>query len=111
MPLSPTTARILQEEELKCTGTVAGKEIHTMWYRNHPLLAALDGLVRMADYQKAEMDSTIAEDYFTSPYWLEAIKNVRNMFSSASPAGFDAGTCERIFWAAMETAGFTESDL
>jgi hypothetical protein len=111
MPLSPITARIIAAEEMKCKGTVAGAEIYAMWYRNHPLLAALDGLVRLAEYQHREFGSRIADDYFTGPLWLEAIKNVRGMFSSASPAGFEAGTCERIFWEAMELAGYTEADL
>jgi hypothetical protein len=111
MTLSPTSARIINDQETKCAETVAARDIRAMWYRNHPILASLDGLLRLAEWHRQENESPISEDYFTGPYWLEAIKNVRNMFSSASPAGFDAGTCEAIFWAALEVAGYMEGDL
>lgn len=105
------TLTILAAQVAMCPGTIEASEINAMIARNHPLLAMIDGLLRMAIYSRDEFDSRIADDYFTGPYWIEAAKNVRGMFSSASPAGFSAGACEAVFWRAMEIAGFTEGDL
>lgn len=106
------TLKILAAHEDMCPGTVEAVEIATMRYRRHPLLAMIDGLLSLAAWHADHLDgSTIAGDGFTGPYWLDAAKNVRNMFSSASPKGFSAGACEAVFWRAMEIAGFSEEDI
>ena len=106
------TLKILAAQEAKCPGTIEAAEIAAMRYRRHPLLAMIDGLLRMAAWHAERFDgSPIAEDGFTGPYWIDAAKNVRNMFSSASPEGFSAGACEAVFWRAMDIAGFSEGDL
>lgn len=108
---SHTTRGILSANLAKCAGTGAAREIAAMRDSAHPILAMIDGLLRLAEWHWGEMESRIADDAFTGPYWLEAARNVRGMFSSASPRGFDAGIVEAIFWAAMDAAGFAEEDL
>ena len=106
------TLGILAAQVAMCPGTIEAVEIAAMRERQHPLLAMIDGLLRLAAWHAERFDgSPIAEDGFTGPYWIEAAKNVRNMFSSASPAGFSAGACEAVFWRAMDIAGFSEEDL
>lgn len=106
------TLKILAAQETMCRGSIEAAEIAAMRQRNHPLLAMIDGLLRMAAWHAERFDgSPIADDSYTGPYWIDAAKNVRNMYSSASPAGFSAGACEAVFWRAMDIAGFSEGDL
>ena len=105
------TLTILAAQVAMCPGTVEASEINAMIARNHPILAMIDGLLRLAAWHAERFDSRIADDGFTGPYWIEAAENVRGMFSSASPAGFSAGACEAVFWRAMDIAGFSEADL
>lgn len=105
------TTRIVHANIAQCPGTIAAQETERMYARHHPLLIALDALLQQAAWHKAEMEAPIADDGYAGVYWLAAIANIRNLFSAASPAGFDGGTCEAVFWQAMEIAGFTEADL
>ncbi len=105
------TLKVIAAQGAMCPGTIESREIAAMIALNHPILAMIDGLLSLADWSIREFDARVADDGFTGPYWIDAAKNVRGMFSSASPAGFSAGACEAVFWRAMEIAGFSEEDL
>lgn len=106
------TLKILAAQQAKCPGAIEASEIAAMRLHQHPLLAMIDGLLRMAAWHSERFDgSPIADDSYTAPYWIDAAKNVRNMFSSASPAGFSTSACEAVFWRAMDIAGFSEGDI
>lgn len=111
MILSPATRRILDAKIASAPGTIDAQEIDRMRYTSHPILAILDGLVRMAEWHAKEMECLICDDGYTGPVWLRMARDVRYMFSSASPKGFSAHACEAVFWHAMDVAGFTEGDL
>lgn len=105
------TLKILNVRKAACAGTVEAQEIGAMIRNNHPVLAMMDALLALAHWHRADCEGRIADDGYTGQYWIGAAKNVRYMFSSASPKGFSAGACEAVFWRAMDIAGFTESDL
>jgi hypothetical protein len=111
MILSSATRRILDEKIASAPGTVDAYEIDRMRFTSHPILAILDGLVRMAEHHVHELETKICDDGYTGPIWLNMARDVRYMFSSASPKGFSGHACEAVFWHAMGVAGFTEGDL
>lgn len=104
------TCDIIRKELAKMPGTVASKELEHAAHNWHPLLVGLDAMLRMAASHKSRFESPISEDYFLGPRWLGAAKGLRELLNGDF-GPIDNGTAESIFWAAMDSAGFSESDL
>lgn len=73
------------------------------------VIIAMDVLYKYAMEHKGRYGSTLNEDSFLGPYWLQAIQGVRGLLNGAGY--FDGGALEEVFWRALEVAGFEESDL
>lgn len=89
--------------------TVAEAEQRKGMLTAEPVIIAMDALYKYAVAHALEYDSTLSEDSFLGPEWLQAITGVRALLNGAGH--FDGGTLEGLFWQALEASGFEESDL
>lgn len=75
----------------------------------HPLLTAMDALLKAARTYKEKYGRPIAHDSFGGA-WLEAAYAVRRLLN-CDFGPVHSGTVEAIFWKAIEVAGYTEANL
>lgn len=90
-------------------GTVSHQKHNRGIRDGEPVIIAMDALLRYAIRHEQEFESKLADDSFLGEPWLDAIKGVRVLLNGSGH--FDGGACEDMFWAAMDAAGFSESDL
>ena len=85
-----------------------------------PLIVILDSLHRYALAHENRYESKLAEDYVLGAYWLQSLCGARDLLNGNGAVALerdrstdskDNGACERMFWLAMESAGFKESDV
>lgn len=101
-------------------GTIAWVSHALGAQQDEPLLFGLAGMVRYARAYEKAYESKLAEDGVLGVYFLDAIKGLRGLLNGDGAVAMerdittdskDNGTCEHLFWLAMEAAGFKESDL
>ena len=101
-------------------GTVAQQSHGRGLLYAEPLIVMLDSLLRYARAYEKRYGDKLNTDGFLGKPWLKAAKNVRVLLNGQGAVAmekdyatdsFDGGTCEAIFWKAMEVAGFKEEDL
>lgn len=106
-------------------GTISDS-VHKMGMESgEPLIIAMDALLQYAYAYKARFDGKLCDDNFLGPYWLDAIKNLRQLLNrdgaeamriSTFRNGYsqdskDNGAVEEMFWAAMDVAGYGQGDM
>lgn len=98
-------------------GTVSAQS-HALGMRcAEPLIIMLDSLEKYAASYRKRFGSPLAEDYVLGESWVRALKGVRELLNGDGAVAMsmarvldskDNGACKAMFWAALETAGFTE---
>src|ERR1019366_6847972 len=100
--------------------TVAQQSQRRGMQEGEPLIVIFDALLRYARAYEKRYGEKLNTDGFLGKPWLKTAKNVRvllngigvvAMENDIATDSFDGGTCEAIFWKAMEVAGFKEEDL
>lgn len=107
---SNETCDVIRKHLEQMGNTVNAQALRHAAHNGHPLLIAMDSLLRAARTYSTRFESTLAEDYVLGPDWLAAAKGVRGLLDGDF-GPIDSGTVEEIFWRAMDAAGFTEADL
>lgn len=105
----------------KLTAGTVSRQSHDIGIAKcEPLIIMIDSLHQYAIAYETRMGGKLAEDYVLGAEWIKAICAVREMLNGDGAVAMasgrttdskDNGTCEAMFWSAMETAGFTESDI
>lgn len=104
-----------------------GKEItvdqnaHLMGMRQgEPIIVMLDCLLQYALVYKARFDGPLAGDNVLGDYWKDAIKAVHGLLNGDGVVAMQRGittdsksngACEKVYWKAIEVAGFTEETM
>lgn len=97
--------------------TVSGHAMNLGLTQAEPLIICLDSLTRYAKAHAKRFDSPLSDDYVLGPQFLDALKGIRGLMDGDGAVAHernittdskDNGTCENMFWKALELAGFTE---
>ena len=106
--------------EVLRNGTVAHHSHFLGVNDKEPLLIMMDFLLRYAKAYRFRYESSLADDWFLGPNWLEAAKGIRCLLNGDGAVAMeldistdskDNGVIEAIFWKAMEVAGYSVEDL
>lgn len=100
---------------------VVSEQSHALGMRNgEPLIVAMDALLQYAYTYKSRFGGPLASDYVLGPEWLAALRGVKGLLDGDGAEAMrlgrttdskDNGALEKMFWCALEAAGFTEKDL
>lgn len=107
---APETLTAIAELSKLCPGTITESEMKKAVATNHPLLAAMDSMLRAATIHKRKYDSAISSDYVLGDHWLKAAVGIRELLNGDF-GPLDNGTVESVFWSAMAEAGYSGSDI
>jgi len=116
------TAYTLQPETQKHigkipAGCVDGAAMEFGRMQNEPLLIGLDGMLRYAKAHEHAFGSTLAEDCFLGPCFLQVVKGYRDLLNGNGAAANEIelitdsksnGALEGLFWDCLAAAGYTE---
>lgn len=101
-------------------GTIADQS-HRLGIRHgEPLMVAMECLLRYAKAYREHQEQPLTDDGVLGPCWLNAVSGLRGLLNGDGAVAMernittdskDNGVIESLFWAAMEEAGFEESDL
>lgn len=91
-------------------GTVAETDMNQAVVFYHPLLCAMDAMLRAAKIHRERNGASLKEDYVLGPIWLKAIRGVRKL-ADGDFGPVDNGVLEDIFWMAIVISGYTEADF
>ncbi len=85
-----------------------------------PLTVCMDALLKYAECYRVRFEQPLAEDGVLGDHWLDCIKNLRGLMNgdgaNAMRSGITTdskcnGALETVFWAAMATAGFSDTSI
>ena len=77
---------------------------------NHPFMAAMDALLRMAHDCIARHGHAIAEDSYAGSAWRETAASLHS-FNSMDFGRVANIAIERVYWEAVRVAGFTDAEM
>ncbi len=115
--LQPETAAAI---EAVPSNFISGQAARRGVAAGEPLIVIMDGLLRYAKAHKARFGDPLAADYVLGPAWIKALCGARELLDGDGAAAHeqgvstdskDNGSLESVFWAAMQAAGFEESDI
>lgn len=100
--------------------TVNGQSHRIGMQRGEPIIVILDALLSYAKSYRYRYESALCDDHVLGVYWRDALQAVHGLLDGDGGEALrlgrttdskDNGACEKIYWAAMEAAGFKDETL